>query len=808
MANTIKIKRSNDATSAPNLAQGELAYNEKSDTQTLYYGNMSDSTIVVGGKKFMDMLDHSVGTLTASSAMLVDGNSKINSIKSGTMTITGTSETFDFGAAGDITIADNLGAALEIKEGSNEYMTFTTTDNGEQVKVFKSFKLNSGVGVDRILDENNMATDSDTALATQQSIKAYVDAEAGSQTIAGLTDTAVASLGAAHVLIYDGSNSWDNKAVSGDATIATTGALTIANNAITTVKITDANVTLAKIASQAANTVIVRDANSSGVLSAKAVADTQILIGDGTGFTAAALSSDVTMTNGGAVTIANNAVTTAKINADAVTGAKIADDAIDSEHYTNASIDTAHIADDQITNALMANNAIDSAEIVAAAVDFAHIQNVAANSVLGRNANSSGVLSEIALANTQILIGDGTGFTPAALSGDVTMANTGAVTIANNAITNAKMADDSVDSDEIAAGAIDTAHIANSQVTNAKLANASLTYGSTTVALGASSTVIAGLTQVDIDNIRILDNSVTTTNSNGNLVLDPNGTGTVDVSSARITSVADPTGAQDAATKAYVDASKQGLDVKDSCVLGTAAALPACTYANGSSGVGATLTGDANGALTVDGVVVVAANRILVKNQSSAAHNGIYTVTPVGAGGAPFVLTRATDSDTATKLTSGAFAFVEKGTANADNGYVMTQDAAITMGTTTLTWVQFSGAGQISAGTGMTKTGNTLNVIGGSGITANANDISIATNYAGGNSIANLGTVTSGTWNATTLAVAYGGTGFTSATAGDMLYATGATTLGKLAKSTAGKVLMMNAGATAPEWGDVDGGTY
>ena len=135
----------------------------------------------------MDMLDHSVGTLTASSAMLVDGNSKINSIKSGTMTITGTSETFDFGAAGDITIADNLGAALEIKEGSNEYMTFTTTDNGEQVKVFKSFKLNSGVGVDRILDENNMATDSDTALATQQSIKAYVDAEAGSQTIAGLT---------------------------------------------------------------------------------------------------------------------------------------------------------------------------------------------------------------------------------------------------------------------------------------------------------------------------------------------------------------------------------------------------------------------------------------------------------------------------------------------------------------------------------------------------------------------------------------------------------------------------------------------
>ena len=97
----------------------------------------------------------------------------------------------------------------------------------------------------------------------------------------------------------------------------------LATDAVTTVKITDANVTLAKIASQAANTVLVRDANSSGVVSAKAVADTQVLIGDGTGFTAAALSSDVTMTNAGAVTIAANAVTTAKIANDQVTGAKL-----------------------------------------------------------------------------------------------------------------------------------------------------------------------------------------------------------------------------------------------------------------------------------------------------------------------------------------------------------------------------------------------------------------------------------------------------------------------------------------------------
>ena len=147
----------------------------------------------------------------------------------------------------------------------------------------------------------------------------------------------------------------------------------IQSDAITTAKITDANVTLAKIANAAANTVIVRDANSSGVLSAKAVTNTQILIGDGTGFTAAALSGDVTMTNAGAVTIAANAVetamiaddqvTNAKMAGDAITGAELADDAVNSEHYTDGSIDTAHIADDQITEAKMADDAISSVQL-------------------------------------------------------------------------------------------------------------------------------------------------------------------------------------------------------------------------------------------------------------------------------------------------------------------------------------------------------------------------------------------------------------------------------------------------------------
>ena len=110
------------------------------------------------------------------------------------------------------------------------------------------------------------------------------------------------------------------------------------------------------------------------------------------------------MANTGAITIANDAVENAMIAADAVTGAEIADDALNSEHYTDAS------------------------------VDFAHIQNLAANTVVVRDANSSGAASAKAVTNTQILIGDGTGFTAAALSGDATMTNAGVVTIAATAI--------------------------------------------------------------------------------------------------------------------------------------------------------------------------------------------------------------------------------------------------------------------------------------------------------------------------------------------------------------------------------------
>lgn len=300
--------------------------------------------------------------------------------------------------------------------------------------------------------------------------------------------------------------------------------------------------------------------------------------------------------------------------------------------------------------------------------------------------------------------------------------NAGAVTtakITDGNVTTAKIASENITTGLLASDAVTTVKITDGAVTNAKLANSSITIGTDATSLGGTITDLNGLTSVDVDNITVDGNTVSTTDTDGNLNLSPNGEGTVKVPSGyegRVSFTGDSL-----VNKTYVDQVASGLDVKKSMRVATTENLDA-TYNNG----GGTLTANNNGAATIDGVTLAVGDRVLVKDQTDAIENGFYRVTNTGGASAQFVLTRTPDGDEATEITGGAFTFVEEGTANADNGYVATHNGEPTLGTDDVTFEQFSGAGQVDAGSGLTKTGNTLDVnVDGTTIEISADDLQL-----------------------------------------------------------------------------------
>lgn len=250
-----------------------------------------------------------------------------------------------------------------------------------------------------------------------------------------------------------------------------------------------------------------------------------------------------------------------------------------------------------------------------------------------------------------------------------------------------------------------------------------------------------------------------------------------------------PSAAFDLANKSYVDTAIAGLNFHASAQYATAAALAANTYNNGTSGVGATLTGNAVGALTVDSNLVVVGQRILVKNEVAGANNGVYTVTTVGSGATVYVLTRATDFNTSgsgsNQVGPGDYIYVTAGTANANTAWVQQTSAPITIGTTALVFTQF----------GVTGAGGT-----NTQVQYNASGV-----FAGSANLTFNGTTLSANTLALTnaLGVAYGGTNITSYAIGDLIYASTTGVLSKLADVATGNALISGGVGVAPSYGKV-----
>lgn len=711
MSATIRIKRSSVAGNPTVLAAGELAYSALEDNGSnggsrLYIGIGTETAgnaanhFVIGGKYFTDMMDHSRGTLTADSAILVDSNSKINNLKVDNLDLDGnTISSTDLN--GNILITPNGTGKLVL---TNPYIGDTSTSLLEYIQDVTGGQLSSTNGsIDITYNDTTGGTNVQLNTEFAQDL---VGAMFTGASHSGLTATYDDTNGVVTLNVND-----PTITIAGDVD----GSATMTNLGNTTINVTldTVNGNVGTFGSQTSIPVIT--VNGKGLVTAvstASVASTLNLAAD-TGTDALSLLTEtLTITGGEGIDTSINAA-------------------------TNTLTIAAELAD--TTNKGVASFDTNDFNVTSGAVELK-------DTVVKSVTTDSGALTP-ASHSVSILGGEGI---------DVTHAGS-VITVAGEdaSTTNKGVASFATANFNVSAGAVSTKDI---------------TLGTSTLTNGSTTSTLAGLQQLDVDNIRVDGNTISATNTNGSVVLGPNGTGSVDVSGKKITNLAEPTADTDAATKYYVDAARSGLDVKQSVKAATTANI---TLSNTQ---------------TVDGVALSVGDRVLVKDQTTKTQNGIYVV----ASGA---WTRSTDADNnpGGEVTSGMFTFVEQGTINADCGFVLTTNDPITLGTTELDFALFSASGNLIAGEGLSKNGNTLQVnvangieiaadnvqlastVAGAGltytsgvlavvgtanrITVNADSIDIASTYVGQSTITTLGTIGTGTWQGTVISPTYGGTG-------------------------------------------------
>jgi hypothetical protein len=760
MANTIRIKRraSGDSGAPSSLQNAELAYNEVNDV--LYYGK---GTGGAGG--------------TATTVEAIAGLGAFVGL-SGTQTITG-NKTF----SGTVALGGSATATTQTS-GDNSTKVATTAFVAAAITAAGSF---TGFTI---------AGDSGSSQSIGSSDTITIAGGTGIDTVAGSTDTITISIDNT-VATLTGTQELTNKTL----TSPTVSGLYISDSSITFEgSSADAYETTLTVTNPTADRTITLP-NASDTLVGKATTDTFT----NKTFDTAATGNSFSV-NGNAITsyvgsgsnvVLSSSPTITNLFASGltVTGASIVFEGATEDDYET----TLTVADPTADRTLTLPNATGT---IALTSDITTAVNAVATSFTV--AGDSGSSQTITSGSDTLTISGGTGLSSVAGSTDtitinldntavtsgsygsstevasITVDAQGRLTSASNtSIRTATTSQTGLASFSSSDFAVSTGEVTikSGGVDNAQLANSTITLGSSTLTLGSTTTSVAGITELTVDNMNFNGNEISTTDTNGNLSLNPAGTGSVTVNGHKITNLGTPVDDADAATKGYVDNKVTGLSWKQA------------VHALASSNV--PLTGSTP--LEVDGHTLLDGERVLLTGQTTATQKGIYSV---AISGGSYTLTRSTDADVYTEL-HGLAVFVQVGTSYANTGWVQTTDNLTDF--SGQAWVQFSGAGAYGAGSGLGLDGTTFNInvdanggieitgdalalkssvagagltltsgvlaVGGTAdkITVNSDAITIASTYAGQSSITTLGTIATGTWNATEIAIAKGGTGATSA---------------------------------------------